>query len=267
MPTVLPGGDRELAVELAKALSKQGITILTETTVEAAAPRGGAVAATLKAVRAGDLREALFSRVLVACGRRPRLDGLGLERIGLAPVRGRVPVDAWCRTAVPNVYAIGDIAPGPQLAHKASAEGIVAVEMIAGKNPRPINRGAVPTCVYTDPEAASVGATEEEAARAGTAVTVARFPFAASGKALVEGDQTGWVKLVADRATGQVLGAHILGPHATELIAEATLAVGLECTCEELAATIHAHPTLAEAVGEAAHAGLGGAIHWFAPRR
>jgi dihydrolipoamide dehydrogenase len=266
MPTVLPGGDRELSIDLAKALAKQGIAIATETTVAEAKIGENEVTVKLKPSKEGAVREETFSKVLVAVGRRARLEGLGLEKAGIVPERGRIPVDPWGRTAVPGVFAIGDLAPGPQLAHRASAEGIVAVETIAGRKVPPINRRAIPACVYTDPEAASVGLSEEEATRAGYRVAVARFPFVASGKALVEGDQTGWVKLVADAATDQVLGAHIVGPHATELIAEATLAVGLECTCEELARTIHAHPTLAEALGEAAHAARGGAIHFFAPR-
>jgi dihydrolipoamide dehydrogenase len=216
--------------------------------------------------KTGDVREESFSKILVAIGRRSVLEEIGLERAGLAPDRGRVPVDDRGRTRVPGVFAIGDIVPGPQLAHLASMEGIVAAETIAGREPVPINRNAVPACTYTDPEAACVGLTEGQAVQAGYEVTVSRFPFLASGKALIEGDQTGWVKLVADTKTGQVLGAHIVGPQATELIAEATLAVQLESTGEELARTIHAHPTLSEAVGEAAHAAAEGAIHFFARR-
>ena len=212
------------------------------------------------------MSEQTFDAVLVAVGRRAVVEDVGLDRVGLSVERGRLPVDERGRTAVPTIFAIGDMVPGPQLAHLASMEGIVAADTIAGRNPVPINRRAIPACTYTDPEAACVGLTEQGAAEAGYDVTVARFPFLASGKALVEGDQTGWVKLVADRATDQVLGAHIVGPQATELIAEATLAVQLECTCEELARTIHSHPTLSETVGEAAHAAHEGAIHFFTPR-
>jgi dihydrolipoamide dehydrogenase len=263
MPAVLPGGDPELSADLAAALGKHGIDIRTGTTVTAARAAADGVAVTLESRAGGAKVEEAYAAVLVAVGRRAALEDIGLESIGLAPVTGRLEVDPWGRTAVPGVFAIGDIVPGPQLAHLASAEGIVAVETIAGHRVPPVNRAAVPSCVYTDPEAASVGLTEDAAKAAGHDVKTARFPFLASGKALVEGEQTGWVKFVADRATGQVLGAHILGPHATELIAEATLAIGLECTLEELARTVHAHPTLAEAVGEAAHAGLDGAIHFF----
>ncbi len=260
MPHVLPGGDEELSTELATALTKQGLRILTETTLKSASGSASGVAAVVQPKTGAALQET-FDKVLVAVGRRASFDGLGLEKVGIAPERGRIPVDPWCRTAQRGIYAIGDVTPGPQLAHRASAQGIVAVETAAGRKVPPVNAGAIPACTYTEPEAASVGLSEREAKSKGLEVKIARFPFAASGKAMIEGNQTGWVKIVADRGHGQVLGVHIIGPHATELIAEATLAVQLECTCEELARTVHAHPTLSEAVAEAAHAGLGAAIH------
>ncbi len=261
MPHILPGGDEELSVELAKALAQQGMRILTETTLAEAAAGPGGVAVTLKPASGNPIEET-FTRVLVAVGRRAFLQDAGLDKAGIVVERGRIPVDPWGRTNVPGIFAIGDVTPGPQLAHRASAQGIAAVETAAGRTVAPVNAGAVPACTYTEPEAASVGLTEKEAAHRGIDITVARFPFMASGKAMIEHAHTGWVKIVADRTHGQVLGVHIIGPHATELIAEATLAVQLECTCEELARTVHAHPTLSEAVAEAAHAGLGAAIHF-----
>ncbi|HNS00511.1 MAG TPA: dihydrolipoyl dehydrogenase [Planctomycetota bacterium] len=261
MPQVLPGGDEELSVELAKALAQQGIRILTQTTLAAAAAGPAGVAVKLQPASGAAIEET-FTKVLVAVGRRAFLEGAGLEEAGVAVEKGRIPVDPWGRTNAPGIFAIGDVTPGPQLAHRASAQGLAAAETAAGRAVAPVNAGAVPACTYTDPEAASVGLTEKEARKRGLDITVARFPFAASGKAMIERAQTGWVKLIADRAHGQVLGAHIIGPCATELIAEATLAVQLECTCEELARTVHAHPTLSEAIAEAAHAGLGAAIHF-----
>jgi len=265
MPHILPGGDPELSETLAASLRKQGITIAEGTTVTGAAVTDAGVAVKLKGPD-GTEGEKTFEKVLVAVGRKARLENVGLESVGIVPERGRVPVDEFGRTSAAGVYAIGDITPGPQLAHSASAEAIAAVETIAGLKTHPVNKNVIPACVYTNPEAASVGMTEERAQEAGFTPKVGRFPFVASGKALIEGDQTGWVKIVADRETDQVLGVHIVGLHATELIAEATLAVQLECTCEELVKTVHAHPTLAETVAEAAHSALGGAIHFFEPR-
>ena len=265
MPHILPGGDPELSETLAAALKKQGMIIAESTTVTGAAVSDEGVEVTLKGPDGTERKES-FEKVLVAVGRKTRLENVGLESVGIIPERGRVPVDEFGRTSAEGVYAIGDITPGPQLAHSASAEAIAAVEAIAGRKTHPVNKNVIPACVYTHPEAASVGMTEEKAKEAGFTPKVGRFPFVASGKALIEGDQTGWVKIVADRETNQVLGVHIVGLHATELIAEATLAVQLECTCEELVKTVHAHPTLAETVAEAAHSALGGAIHFFEPR-
>ncbi|QBS36612.1 dihydrolipoyl dehydrogenase [Thermaerobacter sp. FW80] len=202
--------------------------------------------------------------VLVSVGRRPNTDRLGLERVGVElDERGRVRVDAQLRTRQRHIFAIGDIAPGPMLAHKASREGIVAAEVIAGL-PAAADYVAVPAPVFTDPEIATVGLSEVEARQQGYDPVVGRFPYAANGRALTLGERDGFVKLVADRESKVVLGAGIVGPEASDLIAELALAVEMGATLQDLALTIHAHPTLSEAVMEAAEAGLGHAIHVLA---
>ncbi|QIA27517.1 dihydrolipoyl dehydrogenase [Thermaerobacter sp. PB12/4term] len=204
--------------------------------------------------------------VLVSVGRRPNTDGLGLELAGVElDERGRVKVDAQLRTSQRNIFAIGDIVPGPMLAHKASREGIVAAEVIAGL-PAAADYVAVPAPVFTDPEIATVGLTEEQARQQGYDPVVGRFPYAANGRALTLGERDGFVKLVADRESKVVLGAGIVGPEASDLVAELGLAIEMGATLEDLALTVHAHPTLSEAVMEAAEAGLGHAIHVLGKR-
>jgi len=199
--------------------------------------------------------------VLVATGRKPVLDGLGHEAVGVK-MNGRfIAVDEYMRTSVANIYAIGDVTSSPALAHVASREGILAVDHLAGRHVQTINYLAVPNCTYSHPEVASVGLTERAAREQGYDVRVGKFPFSALGKAMIVGDTAGFVKIVADKRYDEVLGVHIIGPKATEVIAEAALGVKLETTVEELANTIHAHPTLAEAMLEAAHAVYGEAIH------
>jgi dihydrolipoamide dehydrogenase len=191
----------------------------------------------------------------------PYLQGLGIEGTGIKVERGAIQVDEYCRTGEPNVYAIGDVIPTPWLAHLASKEGILVVEQIAGKKPKPLNMRLVPNCTYCDPEVASVGLSEAKAKELGYDVKVGKFPFSASGKARIIGEEEGFVKIVADKQYDEVLGVHIIGPHATELIAEACVAMQLETTAEELGRTIHAHPTVAEAVMEAAEGVHGETIH------
>jgi len=204
--------------------------------------------------------------LLVATGRGPVTSGLGAEDAGLAMERGYVKVDAQYRTSVPGVSAIGDVItfeqPGhPQLAHLSSAEGIALAERIAGREFRPINYDHVPGCTYCDPEIGSVGLTEAKAKARGFDVRVGTFKFGVLGRARIAGETEGFVKIVADQKYDEILGVHMIGPRSTELVAEATLALRLECTVEELIRTIHAHPTMSEAVLEAAHATHGGAIH------
>jgi dihydrolipoamide dehydrogenase len=193
-------------------------------------------------------------KLLVAIGRAPVSDGIGLETVRAVVDRGYVQVDEWCETAEPGVYAIGDVIPTPWLAHVASMEGVMVVERIAGRDVRPVPYDETPNCTYCDPEVASVGLTEARAREAGHDVRVGKFPFVASGRAKIAGHTGGFVKIVAEAGNDEVLGVHNVGYKATELIAEAGAVLRLEGTVEELIRTIHAHPTLAESVHEAAHA-------------
>jgi dihydrolipoamide dehydrogenase len=204
--------------------------------------------------------------LLVATGRGPVTAGLDVERVGLEMEKGYVKVDRQYKTNVPGISAVGDVitlgGPGhPQLAHVSSAEGILAAERIAGQDVRPLNYDQVPGCTYCDPEIGSVGLTEREAKERGFDVRIGTFPFGVLARAKIAGETEGFVKIVADKKYDEVLGVHMIGLRSTELVAEATVALRLESTVEELIRTIHAHPTMAEAVGEAAHAAHGAAIH------
>jgi dihydrolipoamide dehydrogenase len=192
--------------------------------------------------------------LLVAIGRRPVTDGLGLENTKCEVDRGYIKIDEFMRTAEPNVYAIGDVVPTPWLAHVASKEGCLAAEHIAGRNPHPINYNLVPNCTYCEPEIGSVGLTEAKAKEKGYDIKVGKFPFSALGKAMILGETEGFIKVIADAKYDEVLGVHMIGPHATDLLAEACVAMGLEATAEEFGHIMHAHPTLSEAVMEAAEA-------------
>jgi len=200
-------------------------------------------------------------RVLMAVGRAAKVTGLGLETAGVELERGFVKVSPQMETSVKGIYAIGDMAGAPLLAHKAMAEGVVAAEAIAGQHPRPIDYGNVPSCTYCRPQVASIGVSEAKAKENGREVMVGKFPFTASGKAVALGETDGFVKVVADKATGEILGVHIVGPEATEIIHEFAVGRTLEATLEEIMHTIHAHPTLSEAALEATLAALGQAIH------
>ncbi|MBP7252458.1 MAG: FAD-dependent oxidoreductase, partial [Alphaproteobacteria bacterium] len=210
----------------------------------------------------GGIRETMISDiVLVAVGRRPYIDGLGLEAVGVAlDERKRVKTDAHFATSVPGIYAIGDVIAGPMLAHKAEEEGVVCVEMIAGQKPH-INYDAIPGVVYTWPEVGTVGKTEEELKVANVAYKIGKFPFSANGRARAMGDSEGFVKILADKVTERVLGAHIIGPDAGTLIAELAMAIEFGASAEDISRTCHAHPTLNEAVKEAALAVDGRAVH------
>jgi dihydrolipoamide dehydrogenase len=201
-------------------------------------------------------------RVLMAAGRKPNTEGLGLEALGVAVERGFVRVSEMMETSVPGIYAIGDIVPGQALAHVASHEGEVAVEKIAGLNPHPVNYQAIPNCTYCHPQIASVGMTEAQARGSGRAVKVGKFPFIANSKASILGQGDGFVKAVSDATSGEILGVHIIGVQATEQIAESVVARHFEATALELAEVVHAHPTLAEATMEAMLATDGRAIHF-----
>jgi dihydrolipoamide dehydrogenase len=199
--------------------------------------------------------------VLMAVGRGARTKGLGLEALGVAMERGLVKVSPTMETTVKGVYAVGDMAGHQMLAHKAMAEGVVAAEAIAGRSPRPVDYGNVPSCTYCRPQVASIGLSEASSKADGREVSVGRFPFTANGKAVALGETEGFLKVVADKRTGEILGVHIVGPEATELIHEFAVGRTLEATLEEIIHTIHAHPTLSEASLEATLAALGQAIH------
>jgi dihydrolipoamide dehydrogenase len=200
-------------------------------------------------------------KILMAVGRKPLSEGIGLEAAGVATEKGYIRVDGLMRTKVPGIYAIGDVVPTAQLAHVASAEAVVAVEHMAGKEARPLNYDQVPGCTYSSPEIGSIGLTEAKARERGYDVAVGKFPFAANGKARILNETSGFVKIVGEKKYDEVLGVHIIGPRATELISEAGTALRLEATSEELVQTIHAHPTLSEAIHEASEAVEGLPIH------
>ena len=265
LPRLVPVEDEAVSAELEKSFRKQGITSHAGAKVTSAQARPDGV--NIEAQLAGGKTETLdVDYLLVATGRGPVTSGLDAERAGIEIEKGYVKVDAQYRTNVPGISAIGDVitlgAPGhPQLAHVSSAEGIIAAERIAGQEVRALNYDHVPGCTYCDPEIGSVGLTEAEAKARGYDVRVGSFPFGVLGRAKIAGETDGFVKIVADKKYDEVLGIHMIGARSTELVAEATVALRLECTVEELIRTIHAHPTMAEAVGEAAHAAHGAAIH------
>ena len=265
LPRLVPVEDEAVSAELAKSFKKQGIKVLTGTKVTSAQP--GADDVVLEAETPDGKRATLKAEyLLVATGRGPVTSGLGAEDLGLRLERGYIHVDREFRTNVEGISAIGDVItfdePGhQQLAHLSSAEGVVLAERIAGKEYRPIHYGQVPGCTYCDPEIGSVGLTEKAAQERGYDVKVGSFKFGVLGRARIAGETDGFVKIVFERKYDEILGVHMIGPRSTELVAEATLALRLECTVEELVRTIHAHPTMSEAVAEAAHAAHGGAIH------
>ncbi|HZB26606.1 MAG TPA: dihydrolipoyl dehydrogenase, partial [Vicinamibacterales bacterium] len=265
LPRLVPVEDEAVSAELERSFKKQGIKVLTGTKVTAA--RAGESGVELDA-QSGDGKTTKLTAeyLLVATGRGPVTEGLGAQEAGLRMERGYVHVDRQYKTSVEGISAIGDVItfddPGhPQLAHLSSAEGIVLAERMAGKDARPINYDQVPGCTYCDPEIGSVGLTEKEAQARGYDVGVGTFKFGVLARARIAAETEGFVKIVFEKKYDEVLGVHMIGPRATELVAEATLALRLECTVEELVRTIHAHPTMSEAVGEAAHAAHGAAIH------
>jgi dihydrolipoamide dehydrogenase len=260
LPGILPVEDRELTRQLESSLKKQGIEILTETKVEGVRTSQEDVTLTVRTA-GGDPREVTGDVALMAIGVQANVENLGLENAGATMERGNIKVDTDYRTNVGGLYAIGDVIGPPWLAHVASAEGIHCVEAIAGKNPPPLDYGSVPGCTYCQPQIASVGLTEEKAKAAGHELRIGRFPFRPLGKAVAIGESEGMVKLIFDAKYGELLGAHIMGSEATELIAELVVAKTLETTGEGIFRAIHAHPTLSEAVMEAAAAAYGEAIN------
>jgi dihydrolipoamide dehydrogenase len=261
LPSVLPLEDAEVSQEMAKALGKQGIKVHTSTKVEKIEAAAGGSGVTLSVSSNGQTQTIPAERILMAIGVQPNTEELGLDAAGVATNRGWITIDQAMRTNVPNVYAIGDVTGMMPLAHVASAQGIIAIERIAGMEPEPLMYANMPRCTYASPEVASVGLTEAQAKAEGYDVKTGQFPFRANGKALAIDDYEGFVKIVSDAKYDQVLGVHMIGPHVTDMVAEATGMIRLETTTEELARTVHPHPTLSEVVMEAAHATLGQAIH------
>jgi dihydrolipoamide dehydrogenase len=260
LDNIVPLEDEEVSKTLAKSFKKIGIEVLTSTEVTEVDKSGKLLKVTLKD-RKGATQQIEAEIVLSAVGITPNTEGIGLEELGVAVENGRVKVDEFYRTNVEGVYAIGDIVAGQALAHVASAEGIICVEKIAGHHPEPLNYSNIPGCTYTVPEVASVGMTEKAAKEKGYDIKVGKFPFTASGKASAAGNKDGFVKLIFDAKYGELLGAHLIGLNVTEMIAELVVARKLETTGHELIKAVHPHPTMSEAIMEAAAAAYGEVIH------
>lgn len=259
LPNVVPVEDVEVSKALEKSFKKSGMTIYTSSEVTKVDTSGKGCVATVK-TPTGEIKiEADI--VLSAVGVSTNIEGIGLEDVGVKTDKGRVVVDDFYKTNVTGVYAIGDIVKGPALAHVASAEGIICVEKMAGQNPHPLNYNNLPGCTYCSPEIASVGYTEEAAKKAGYEIKVGKFPFTASGKAKAAGAPDGFVKLIFDAKYGEWLGAHFIGANVTEMIAEVVVARNLETTGHEIIKSVHPHPTMSEAIMEAAAAAYGEVIH------
>jgi len=259
LPHAVPLEDEEISKEIERAFKRRKVKLLTSTRVEGVETTDDGVRVSVTGEKGEQVLEA--ERALIAIGVRPNSANLGLEDIGVQVERGNIVVDASMRTTVPGVYAIGDVTGKLALAHVASAQGIVATEMIAGVETVTLDYEAMPRCTYCQPQAASFGITAAQATERGHEVKVGKFPFRPNGKALGLGEKDGFVKIVADAASGEILGAHLVGPEVTELLPELVLARTWELTPEEIARTVHAHPTLSEALMEAAHGVFGKPIH------
>ena len=259
LPNIVPVEDEDVSKQLERSFKKAGIKIMTnaEVTKVDSGAKGSKV--TVKTAKGEEVLEA--DVVLSAVGVAPNIEGIGLEETGIKVDKGRVVVDAFYQTNVPGYYAIGDIVPGPALAHVASAEGIICVEKIAGHHPQPLDYGNIPGCTYCSPEIASVGMTEKKARELGYDVKVGKFPFSASGKASAAGHKDGFVKVIFDAKYGEFLGCHMIGANVTEMIAEAVVARKLETTGMEIVKSVHPHPTMSEAIMEAAADAYGEVIH------
>lgn len=259
LPNIVPVEDEEVSKQLARSFKKSGINIMTNAEVTAVDTKGKGCKVTVKSSKGEEVIDC--DVVLSAVGVATNLEGIGLEDVGVATDKGKVIVDDYYKTNIPGIYAIGDIVHGPALAHVASAEGITCVEKIAGHSPDPIDYNNIPGCTYCSPEVASVGYTEKAAKEAGYDIKVGKFPFSASGKAKAAGAADGFVKVIFDAKYGEWLGAHMIGANVTEMIAEVVAARKLETTGHEIIKTIHPHPTMSEAVMEAAAAAYDEVIH------
>jgi dihydrolipoyl dehydrogenase len=259
LPRIVPNEDEEVSKQLERSFRKIGMKIMTGSTVESADTSGEKCIVKIGTPKGEEFAEAEV--VLSAVGVTANLEGIGLEEAGIELDKGKVVVDEFYRTSVPGIFAIGDIVHGPALAHVASMEGIICVEKIAGINAEPLDYGNIPSCTYTTPEIASCGLTEAAARAAGYNIKVGKFPFTASGKASASGAREGFVKLIFDTEYGELLGAHLIGAGVTELIAEIVVARKLETTAFEIMKGIHPHPTMSEAIMEAAAAAYGESIN------
>ena len=259
MPNIVPVEDEDISKQLEKSFKKSGINIMTNASVESVDTSGKGCVVSIKTARGEEKIEC--DVVLSAAGVVTNIENIGLEELGIVVDKGRVLVNDYYQTNLPGYYAIGDVVPGPALAHVASAEGIICVEKIAGHHPEPLNYGNIPGCTYCSPEVASVGMTEKAAKEAGYEIKVGKFPFSASGKASAAGAKDGFVKLIFDAKYGELLGGHMIGANVTEMVAELVAVRKLETTGEELIKTVHPHPTMSEAIMEAAAAAYGEVIH------
>ncbi len=259
LPNIVPVEDEEVSKQLERSFKKQGIDILVNSSVEAVDTSGALCKVKIKTPKGEQVIEA--EAVLSAVGITANIEDIGLEETGVITDKGKVLVNDFYATNIPGVFAIGDIVKGQALAHVASAEGIICVEKIAGHHPEPLNYGNIPGCTYCSPEIASVGMTEKAAKDAGIEIKVGKFPFSASGKAKASGHSDGFVKLIFDAKYGEFLGAHMIGSNVTEMIAEVVVARKLETTGHEMIKSVHPHPTMSEAIMEAAAAAYGEVIH------
>ncbi len=259
LPNIVPLEDEEVSKQLGRSLKKQGIKIMTDSSVEKVDISGKGVKATVKTKKGEEIIEA--DVVLSAVGISANIENIGLEDVGIIVDKGKITVNEFYETNIPGYYAIGDVIPGPALAHVASAEGITCIEKIKGMHVDPIDYGNIPGCTYCSPEVASVGMTEKAAIEAGYEVKIGKFPFSASGKASAAGAKEGFVKLVFDAKYGELLGGHMIGANVTEMVAELVAVRKLETTGHEIIKAIHPHPTMSEAIMEAAAAAYDEVIH------
>lgn len=259
LPSIVPVEDQDVSKQLERSLKKQGIKILTNSSVESIDTSGKMCKALVKTKKGEETIEAEI--VLSAVGIEANIENIGLEDVGIVTDKGKILANDFYQTNMPGYYAIGDVTPGPALAHVASAEGIICVEKIAGHAPDPLDYGNIPGCTYCSPEVASVGMTESAAKEAGYELKIGKFPFSASGKASAAGHKDGFVKLIFDAKYGELLGGHMIGANVTEMIAEIVAVRKLEITGMELIKTVHPHPTMSEAIMEAAAAAYDEVIH------
>jgi dihydrolipoamide dehydrogenase len=259
LPNLVPLEDEDVSKQFERSFKKAGVKVMTNASVEKLDTSGKLVKATVKTAKGEEVIEAEI--VLSAVGIASNLEGIGLEDVGIVTDKGKIMVNDWYQTNIPGYYAIGDVVPGPALAHVASAEGITCVEKIAGLNVEPIDYGNIPGCTYASPEIASVGMTEKQAKEAGYELKIGKFPFSASGKASASGEKDGFVKVIFDAKYGEWLGCHMIGAGVTDMIAEAVLGRKLETTGHEVLKAIHPHPTMSEAVMEAVADAYGEVIH------